>query len=86
MLECVFFFRIEMSFLEKEDVVAFGKSFYVSYYVAVARALNLVGGVVGEGVEVIGDTRGRWKEGGGRTARWGDRHWDQDEDVEFGER
>ena len=86
MLKCVFFFRVEVSFLEKEDVVVFGKFFNVSYNVVVASALNLGGGVMREGVEVISGTRGRWEEGGGGTARWGDRHWDQDEEVYFGER
>ena len=49
-LKCVFFVWVEMSFLEKEDVVAFGNLFYISYNVAVARTLNLGGGVVREGI------------------------------------
>ena len=49
-LKCVFFVWVEMRFLEKEDVVAFGNLFYISYNVAVARTLNLGGGVVREGI------------------------------------
>ena len=86
MLECVFFFRVEVSFLEKEDVVAFGKFFNISYNVMIASALDLIGGVMREGIEVISGTRGRGEEGGGGTARWEDRHWNQDEEVDFGER
>ena len=86
MLECVFFFRVEVSFLEKEDVVTFGKFFDISYNVAIARALNLGGGVMREGIEVISGTRGRGEEGGGETARGEDRHWNQEEEMDLGER
>ena len=75
-----------MSFLKKEDVVAFGNCFYISYNVAVARTLNLGGGVVREGIEVISGTGGRREEGGGGTARGEDRHWNQDAEEDFGER
>ena len=86
MLKCVFFVWVEMSFLEKEDVVAFGNLLNVSYHVAIARALNLGGGVVREGVEVVGDAGGRGEEGGGMAARGKGRHWDQEEEEDFGER
>ena len=86
MLKCVFFVRVEMSFLEEEDVVEFGKFFNISYNVMAARALNLGGGVVREGIEVMSDTGGRREEGGGGTARGEDRHWNQEKEVDFGER
>ena len=86
MLECVFFFRVKVSFLEKEDVVSFGKFSNISYNVMIASALDLIGGVMREGIEVIGGTRGRGEEGGGGTARRGGRHFNQDEEVDFGER
>ena len=86
MLECVFFFRVEVSFLEKEDVVVFGKFPNISYNVMVASALDLIGGVVREGIEVVSGTRGRGEEGGGGTAQGGGRHFNQGEEVDFGER
>ena len=46
----MFFVWVEMGFLEKEDVVAFGFFLNISYNVAVARTLNLCGGVVREGI------------------------------------
>ena len=49
-LKCVFFVWVEMGCLEKEDVVAFGNFFNISYNVAVTRTLNLGGGVVREGI------------------------------------
>ena len=86
MLKCVFFVWVEMSFLEKEDIVEFGNLVYISYNVAIACTLNLGGGVVREGIEVISGTGGRREEGGGGTARGEDRHWNQEEEVDFGER
>ena len=74
-LKCVFFVWVEMSFLEKEDVVAFGNLFDIGYNVAIARALDLGGGIVGEGVEIVSNTGGGGEEGGGGTAWGGERHW-----------
>ena len=86
MFERVLFAWVKVGFLEKENVVAIGDFFDVSYYVAVARALDWSGGVVREGVKVVGDTGGRGEEEGGMAARGKGRHWDQEEEVDFGER
>ena len=52
----------------------------------VASALDLIGGVVREGIEVVSGTRGSGEDGGGGAAQRRGRHFNQVEEVDFGER